>query len=133
MESAVKVLLVAGVLVLVYGFGLGVPMARERSKAPQASRHLVNTHLEALIFGGILVALASALSFSTLRNGIELVAAWLLVAGAVLSLAGGTLNWLEKVDDPFAARSRGFMLQAASGPLSVIGILLVAIGVLKAL
>ncbi len=133
MEASLKVLVVAGVLVLVYGFFLGIPMAKARSAAAQAPRHLVNTHLEALIAGGILLGLTAALSFSTLPRGLELTAAILVTAGVVLSLLGGTINWLEKTDDPFTPRSRGFMLQAASGPASLIGIVLVAIGVLKAL
>jgi hypothetical protein len=133
LETSVKTLITAGTLVLLYGFALGLPLAQARMRAPSASRHLVNTHLEALMAGAALLGLSLAASFGTLARGAELTAAWLLTAGVVATLAGGTLNWLMIVDDPFAARSRGFLLQSAGGPLILAGGLILAIGVLKAL
>ena len=133
MESSVKILIVAGTLVLTYGFLLGIPMGQARMKGPTAPRHLVTTHLEALMAGAALLGLSVAASYSTLPSGLEALAAWLVVGGVALSLAGGTTNWLMKTDDPFAARSPGFYLQAASGPLMVLGGLLLSAGVLKAL
>ena len=133
METSVKILIVTGVLVLTYGFLLGIPMGQARMKAPQAPRHLVNTHLEALIMGAILLGLSVAASFSTLPSGLENTAAVLLAVAGVVSLAGSTLNWQQKVDDPFAARSPGWPMQAASGPVNIVGIVLILIGVLKAL
>ncbi len=133
MESAIKVLVVAGTLSLTYGFLLGIPMARARMAAPQAPRHLVNTHLEALIAGAILLALTAAISFSTLAEGLETTAAVLVAVAVGLSTAGGTANWLQRIDDPFKERSPGFYLQAASGPINVLGIVIILIGVLKGL
>ncbi len=133
METSVETLIVAGTLVLLYGFLLGVPMAQARMAGPAAPRHLVTAHMEALIGGAILLALSIAASFSTLGKGFELLAVWLLIAGVVASLVGGTMNWLGKVDDQFAAKSPGFLLQAAGGPAIVLGGLLLTFGVLKAL
>ena len=133
MEYSVKVLIVGGMIVLTYGFLLGFPMSQERRKAPQAPRHLVNVHLESLIQGAVLLGLAVAASFSTLSKGVESVTAWLLVLGGSSAIAGGTLNWLQKVEDPFKSRSPGFLLQAVGGPVSVVGIVLMLVGVLKAL
>lgn len=132
-ETSLKILVVAGVASLTYAFLLGIPMARARMKSPTAPRHLVTTHLESLILGAILLGLTAALAFSTLAKGWENLAAWLLVGGGILSVAGGTLNWLQGVGDQFAARSPGFLLQAASSPLSVVGVVVVLAGVVKAL
>lgn len=133
MERSAEVLLVGGMLVLLYGFILGVPMAMARMKSPTAPRHLVNTHLEALMAGAALLGLSLAASYSTLGDGLERLAAWLLVAGSVSTLAGGTVNWLTKTDDAFAARSPGFYLQAVGGPVILLGGILMALGVLKAI
>ena len=133
METSFKILLLAGMLSLTYGFLLGIPMAQARMKAPSAPRHLVNVHLEALIQGAALLGLSLAASFSTLPSGLETTAAVILFGAAAVGLTGATLNWLQDVDDPFAARSPGFMLQAASGPANIVGIVLLLIGVLKAL
>lgn len=128
METSVKILVVSGTLILTYGFLLGFAMGRARMGSAQAPRHLVTTHLEALILGAILLGLTVALELSTLPRGVEVAAAILVVAGGGLAVAGGTANWLQKVGDPFAERSPGWLLQAASGPLSVAGIVLVAAG-----
>ena len=107
-------------------------MAQARMKSPTAPRHLVNTHLEALMAGPALLGLSLAASFSTLGSGLERIAAWLLVAGSVSTLTGGTLNWLQKVDDPFVAKKPGFYLQAIGGPVLLVGGILLTLGVLKA-
>ena len=132
MERSAEVLLVGGTLVLLYGFILGIPMAQARMKSPAAPRHLVNTHLETLMAGPALLGLSLAASFSTLGSGLERIAAWLLVLGAVSTLSGGTLNWLQKVDDPFVAKKPGFYLQAVGGPVLLVGGVLLTLGVLKA-
>ena len=133
MDTSLKVLIVAGTAVLAYAFALGVPMALARQKAPVAPRHLVNAHMEGLIGGGILLALTAAVSFADLPSGLATTAAVLVSAGVVSALAGGTLNWRQGIDDPFAARSPGFMLQSAAGPLNLVGIAIILIGVLAAL
>jgi len=133
MDTSFKILVTAGALVLAYGFLLGIPMAQARMKAAAAPRQLVNNHLEALIGGAVLIALAVAIDFSTLSTGLETTAAWLLSIAVGLAVVGGTLNWLQRVDDAFASRSPGFYLQSLSGPLNLAGIGLVVMGVLKAL
>ncbi len=129
MDETGEVLLVAGMCVLVYGLLLGVPLAGARMKAPAAPHHLLKTHVEALIGSAILLALIPAAEYSTLPRAVELPASVLFISGVVLSLAGGTVNWRSATDDAFAARSAGFYLQAASGPMMVLGALLLAIGV----
>lgn len=133
MEGSAEILIVAGTLVLTYAFLLGLPMARERMKAPTAPRHLVTTHLEALMAGAALLGFSVAMSYSTAARGLELTAAWLLAAGVVSSLAGGTMNWLMGTGDPFAARSPGFLLQAVGGPVMLVGAILLSIAVLTSI
>jgi hypothetical protein len=108
-------------------------MAQARMKSPQAPRHLVNTHLEGLMSGAALLGLSFAAVFSTLTKNLELLAAWLIVAGVTSTMLGGTLNWRMEVDDPFAAKSPGFYLQAVGGPVLLLGMILLTIGVLKAI
>ena len=59
MTTAQNILLVYGVIILTYGFVLGIPLAAVRSRQPQASRHLVTTHLSGIIQGGVSLGLAS--------------------------------------------------------------------------
>lgn len=49
MTSAQTIFVIYGLVILTYGFVLGVPLAASRLKAPQAPRHLVTTHLSGLI------------------------------------------------------------------------------------
>jgi hypothetical protein len=130
METAAETLLVGGTLAVFYGLILGVPMARARMAGPSAPRHLVNTHLEGLIAGGVLLGLSLAATYSDFAKGVELLAAWLLVAGVAASLAGGTLNWLQGIGDPFAAKSPGFLLQSVSGPAMALGGAILTVGVI---
>lgn len=133
MEGSAEVLLVGGTLVLLFGFVLGLPMAQARMKSPSAPRHLVTTHLEALMSGAALLGLSLAASYSDLNSNLELVSAWLLVGGVAATLSGGTLNWLQQVGDPFAEKPPGFLLQSVGGPVMLVGGVLLAVGVLMAI
>ena len=131
METSGEVLLVGGCVSLTYGFLLGIPLSATRMRSPVASRHLVTAHLAAIVQGAILVALSSAMHESDLPSGLETLAASALVAGAVLFVAGAVANWLQAVGDHFAARSLGWKLLAASGPINVIAIVIVLVGIVR--
>jgi hypothetical protein len=133
METSRKVLLIGGTVSLTYGFLLGLPISVIRMRRPHAPRHLVTAHLAAIIQGAVLIALSTAAEFSTLPSGLETLAASLLVTGCVLFVAGAVANWLQAVEDHFAVRSTGWKLLATSGPLNIIGVLLLLAGVLNAL
>ncbi len=133
MDTSAEILIVAGTVAVTVGFVLGVPLARARMRAPTVSRHLVNTHMEALIAGAALLGLAVAADYSTMRSGLEVAAAWLVSAGVASSLVGGALNWINDAGDQFATRPIGFFLQAASGPAIVVGGLVFSVGVLATL
>jgi hypothetical protein len=132
-NTAAKVLVVGGGGMLLVGFLLGLPLSAARMKAPAASRHLVTAHLSAIIQGATLLALASATKFSDLPSTAETTAAVLLVAGSVLFVSGALTNWRQDVADHFAARSVGWRLFAASGPINIIGAALVLVGLVRGL
>jgi hypothetical protein len=130
MSTATRVLLAYGVLVVSYGMLLGVPMARIRSSAPEAPSHLVTTHLSALMQGPVALGLAFAIAATDFDTGWATAAAIVLVAGLALEAIGGTLNWLRQTGDQFAERSPGYMANALSGPLAIVGTLGITVGVL---
>ena len=133
METAAKVLIVGGMLNLVYGVITGLIISRLRSRGPEVPRFLTLAHIGPLMEGPMLLGLSVALGLSSLANGWETTAAWLLVAGSIGIAAGDTLNWLGGVGDAFAERSPGFFLQAIGGPLSGVGIAIVTVGVFAGL
>ena len=51
MNTAQQILGVYGVVIIAYGLVFDVPLAAARSKAPHVSRHLVTTHLSAIMQG----------------------------------------------------------------------------------
>lgn len=133
MTTAQSIFAVYGVFVLAYGFVLGVPLAASRMKAPRAPRHLVTTHLSAIIQGAVHLGLASIAGFFVLEAGWANAAAWLIVAASVFEIVGGTLNWLTGTGDQFAEKSLGFRFNSLVGPPAILGIVIVAIGVIRAL
>ena len=133
MNTAQNIFLVYGVVVLAYGFMLGVPLAAARIKAPQVSRHLVTTHLSAIIQGGVHLGLAFAAGTLEVQGGWIITAAWLIVAASVFEIVGGTVNWLSRSGDQFAEKTLGFRFNALVGPPAIIGILIFVVGVLQAI
>lgn len=133
MSTAQQILVVYGVVIIAYGFVLGVPLAAARSKSPHASRHLVTTHLSALMQGPVCLGLAFAFGATTFTSTAATIAAVMVVAGLTLEALGGTANWLQSVTDQFAEKSLGFRLNSASGPVAIIGIAIAAVGVISGL
>ena len=130
-DSAVQVLVLGGLATLLYGFVLGVPLAAVRSSTPQAPRALVTTHLEMLMSGPILLSLAAIVQLTGFDGTAAGVGAVLLVVGTGLLAVGGTLNWLQDVDDQFGGRSAGWKCNAVAGPTALIGLAVLAIGILS--
>jgi hypothetical protein len=133
MDYAEKVLIVGGVLNLGYGAVTGLIISRLRSRGPDVPRHLTLAHIGPLMQGPMLLALVIALALSTLTNGLESLAAWLLVGGSFGIAAGDTLLWLSGSRDAFAERPPGFFFQAIGGVLTTAGIAIVIVGVFKGL
>ena len=133
METAAKVLIVGGVLNLAYGVVTGLVLTSIRSRSPEAPRYLTLAHIGPLMQGPMLLGLAVATGLSSLAEGLETLAAWLLVAGSAGIAAGDTLNWLGGVGDAFAERSPGLFSQAAGGVFTAIGLLILIVGVFRGL
>lgn len=119
-------------LVLAFGFLLGIPMTVARFRSPRAPRYLVAAHLAAIIQGGLLLALTNAIGFSTLSRGVGVVAAILLVGGMTFFDLGLALNWLQDVEDAFGERSLGNKVSSVGVPLILVGAGIVTYGVIAA-
>jgi hypothetical protein len=133
MDNATQILITGGMVILTYGFLLGIPMALAREKSSRAPRYLVAVHLAALIQGGMLLALTIAFDFSTLSSWIETVAAALFVGGVLLFDLGLTLNWLQSIGDAFSEKSLGYKVSSAGTPLVLISAGVIVYGVFTAL
>ncbi len=133
MNTAQNLLVGYGMVILVYGFVLGIPLAVARSGAPQASRHLVTTHLSALMQGPVVLGLAFAIGTVSFDSGLSVIAAGLVIAGLLAESLGGTINWLQGTGDQFAERGLGFRINALTGALSIPGVLIIAVVVVARL
>ena len=78
------------------------------------------------------LGLSVAVGFAAFTSWVLTAAVIALVCGSVLFAAGATANWLMNVGDHFAARSQGWYLLAASGPLHLSGALVILVGVTSA-
>lgn len=129
LEPAARLLVIAGLVVLLFGFFLGIPLAVARSSSPAAPRALVGVHLEMLTSGTMLLALAAILQPTGLDGGVGVVGTAILMLGVGLLGVGGTLNWRQGVDDQFARRSAGWRCNAIAGPTALVGLVVLTIGV----
>lgn len=112
-------------------FVLGIPLAAVRMGRPQASRHLVTTHLSGIMQGGVHLGLAFAIGAADLGAGLATTAATFLVVGSALETLGGTINWLLDTGDQFAEKSVGLWFNSLSSPPIVVGMVIIAIGVIR--
>jgi hypothetical protein len=129
MSTAQRIVLVYGTLSIAYGMMLGIPLSRIRMSRPTAPRHLVTAHLSALIQGSMYLGLSVAVGFATFTPWVLTASVIALVCGSALFVGGATTNWLMNVGDHFAARSQGWYLLSASGPLHIAGALVILAGV----
>jgi hypothetical protein len=135
-QTSVKILIVGGVLSLATAYVLGFLMTNLRLRNPGVPQTLLlQAHRDALWQGFMLLGLAWAATLSNLGNGIEIVAALLIVAAAVLSVGSTIANWRMNVADQFAAgpKALGYYLAAINATLVSIGLLIFIIGVFKGL
>ena len=132
MSTAQRIVLVYGCLSITYGMTLGLPLSRIRMGQPTAPRHLVTAHLSALIQGSMYLGLSVAVGFATFPPWLLTASVLALICGSTLFVAGATANWLMNIGDHFAARSAGWYLLAASGPLHLAGAFVILAGVTRA-
>ena len=132
--GAEKVLIVGGTLSLVFSFVMGFILSRARLKAPTADHAwLLQAHRVALWEGFMLLGLVVAVELSTLSQGLETLAAWLLVAAAALQAASAIANLVQGIPDQVVERRLGYQLAATNAVLGAIGLVILLVGVLKGL
>lgn len=132
--NAEKVLVVGGVLSLVFSFVMGFILSRARLKNPSADHAwLLQAHRVALWEGFMLLGLVFAVELSTLSQGVETLAAWLLVAAAALQAGSAIANLVQGIPDQFVERRLGYQLAAANAVLGAIGLVMLLVGVFKGL
>ncbi len=132
MSTAQKILVVYGTLSIAYGMALGLPLSRIRMAQPAGPRHLVTAHLSALMQGAMHLGLSVAVGFATFSPWVLTASAVTVACGSALFVAGATANWVMNVGDHFAARSQGWYLLSASGPLHLAGVFVILAGVTSA-
>jgi hypothetical protein len=133
-SAAEKVLIVGGVLNLAYGVLLGYPITVARLKgAPATPKYLMATHIGTLMHAAILLGLVWAARLSTLGQGWQDLAAWLVVVAFALIAAKDTLNWLTGVKDEFTEKAKTAPLGALGALMTTIGVGIFLVGVVTAL
>lgn len=132
MSTAQTVLVVYGTLSIVYGMALGVPLSRVRMVQPTGPRHLVTTHLSALMQGAMHLGLSVAIGFAAFTPWLLTSSAIAVAFGSALFVTGTTANWLMSAGDHFAERPVGFYLLSASAPLHLAGATVILAGVTRA-
>lgn len=131
-DTATKVLLVAGMANLIVGALSGIPMATVRQGgAAVVPKYLTMVHMAGLMHGPILIAVGFALTISTLSAWINTAAAVILATASALLLIKDTLNWRQGVTDEFAQNSLGLKIGKVFGPLFVLGIATATAGVIS--
>jgi len=132
--NAEKVLVVGGTLSLVFSFAMGFVLSRARLKDPSADHAwLLQAHRVALWEGFMLLGLVFAVELSTLSQGLETLAAWLLVAAAALQAASAIANLVQGIPDQFVERRLGYQLAATNAVLGTAGLAILLVGVFKGL
>jgi hypothetical protein len=134
MDTAGKILLVAGMANLLVGALSGIPMARIRQDgASVVPKYLTMVHLAGLMQGPLLIAVAVAMSISDLPSWFNTAAALVLAGASVLLLVKDTLNWRQGVTDEFAESSTGLTLGMIFGPVHIVGLVMATVAMCSGL
>ena len=131
MELAAKILIVGGLANLLYSFVTGNFLALARMKSPDASKYLVLAHMGPLMWAPILWGLVVVLPMSRLSETMEVIAASCMVGSSVLLGLKDTLYWRLGVKDEFAEKPVAFLLNVPLTILFALGLLIIAVGVIR--
>lgn len=133
METAEKILVTGGVLLLAYSFVTGFVLGRARASSPTGPRYLVLAHMEPLMQGSMMLGLVWAVRLSDLPERWESGAAVLLVMAAALQGGKELLNWRQGVQDEFAERPLGYYAARLQAVMASIALAILVFGVLHGL
>ena len=129
--TAIKILIIGGVLNLVFGFIIGHLLGLYRLKNPEMNyKYLLSAHKAGLQQGFMLLGLVFAVILSQLSNYIEAVASILLISSTILLNLGEVINWLNNIEDEFKSKPTGFIVKLISAVLSTAGLGILTYGIL---
>ena len=129
--TAIKILIIGGVLNLVFGFIIGHLLGLYRLKNPEMNyKYLLIAHKAGLQQGFMLLGFVFAVILSQLSNYIEAVASILLISSTILLNLGEVINWLKNIEDEFKSKSTGFIVKSISAILSTSGLGILTYGIL---
>ena len=132
--TAIKILIIGGVLNLVFGLIVGHVLGLYRLKNPAGNyKYLLSAHKAGLQQGFMLLGLVFAVILSPLSNDIEIVASVLLFSSTILLNFGEVMNWLNRVEDEFISKPTGFFIKFLSAILSTVGLGILTYGILTAI
>ena len=132
--TAIKILIIGGVLNLVFGLIVGHVLGLYRLKTPTGNyKYLLSAHKAGLQQGFMLLGLVFAVILSPLSNDIEIVASVLLFSSTILLNFGEVMNWLNRVEDEFISKPTGFFIKFLSAILSTVGLGILTYGILTAI
>ena len=129
-ETASRILLWGGFVMLLAGIATGLMMSRVRATDPDTPKYLRFAHLSGYMQALILFGLVVAVAASEMPSWLETLGASLVVAGAVLLTAKDLINHARDVSDEFREKGLGYSLGAVMFPLHLSGIVILGIGAL---
>jgi hypothetical protein len=133
-EPGAKVLITGGVAAIALSLLLGLDLSRRRQRQPAAEVHAWLTAHQTILFQGfMMLGLSLAAGFSKLSSTLVTAAAWLIVAGASFSALAQISNARQGVKDQFAERSLGLRLNTMQAIVLLPGVLILFVGVVRAL
>lgn len=129
-DTASRILLAGGFVMLLAGIVTGVMMSRVRTVEPHTPKYLRFAHLSGYMQAPILFGLVIAVAASQWSPWLDTLGATLVVAGAGLLTAKDLVNHANGVNDEFREKGLGYALGAAMLPLHAAGVVILGIGAL---
>ena len=132
MSTAQRVLVGYGVTILAVGFILGTVLGVLRAQSPPI-RSLATAHVETLMQAATHLGLAFAVGAVGFGSSAATWGAVLLVVGSAMQAFGVTVNGIARIDDQFARRSLGLVVNSASTFVIWPGLVITVWGILTRL
>ena len=134
LDTASRILILGGMLSLVASFVIGFILSRYRVNPPHVAPAYVHlAHKNALWEGFMLLGLVWAVQLSNLAEGLETIAALLIVAAAAFQVVSSLVAWLAGTEDEFRQRSVSFYLATINALLVTVGVAILLFGVVGAM
>lgn len=129
-DTASRILLAGGFVMLLAGIVTGLMMSQVRTTAPHVPKYLRFAHLSGYQQAPILFGLVLAVAASDWSAWLDTLGASLVVAGAVLLIGKDLVNHVRGVTDEFRERGPGYNMGALMFPIHVAGVAILGWGAL---